>query len=398
MKRIYLDHAAATPISSTALRVVAGVMKKNPGNPSAIHREGREARAVLETARAEVASALAARPDEIVFTSCATETNNLAIRGVVSAAVARGVKHPHIIISAIEHPSVLETVRSLKKEGSVRVDVLGVDGSGLVNTHELRKLIDTDTVLVSIMYANNEIGTIEPITNIAKEVRHARKMNKSVYPFLHTDAAQAANYLDINILRLGVDLMTLSSQKTYGPRGVGVLFVKRGVPLEPIMRGGRHESGRRPGTESPALAAGFAVALSEARAMAPKESKRVEKLRDLLAEKILKKISNSTLNSSAADKLPNILNVSIDGVEGDALVLYLDAKGISVSGQSACKSSDDGPSHVIMAIGKVSASETGTLRFSLGRSTTREDIVRVAEELLAATTLLRAVNLQSDRV
>lgn len=398
VRRVYLDHAAATPISLKALRVTTEAMKKFPGNPSAIHKEGRAARAGLEDARTEIAQNLAAHPDEIFFTSGATEANNLAIVGVVQAARVRGVIKPHIIISAIEHPSVLEVAHQLEKRGGVRVSVLGVDGRGLVATHELRKLIDSDTVLVSVMYANNEIGVIEPVIDIAKEIRHARKMNKSVYPLFHIDASQAANFLDINILRLGVDLMTLSSTKTYGPRGIGALFIKRGVSLESIMQGGKHESGRRPGTESPALALGFATALSEARAMSTKEAKRVGKLRDLLAQRILSKISGSSVNGDLLRALPNVLNISIDGVDGDAIVLYLDAAGIAVSGQSACKSSEDGPSHVIMAIGKVNASGGGAVRFSLGRGTTREDIVRVLNALVGIVSLLRRTHLQSDRV
>lgn len=398
MKRIYLDHAAAAPISPKALGVVVSTMKKFHGNPSAIHREGREARAVLESARAEIAHVLAALPDEIVFTSGATEANNLAIIGVVRAARAKGVTNPRIVVSAIEHPAVLETVRAVAKEENAHVDILGVNEYGLIDTRELRKVITPDTVLVSIMYANNEIGTIQNVSEIAKEARHARKMNQSAYPFFHTDASQAANYLDINVLRLGVDLMTLSSTKTYGPRGVGVLFVKRGVALHPIMHGGKHENGRRPGTEAPALALGFAAALTEAQSIAPKESKRVQKLRDLLAEKILKSVPSSDVNGGVLHSLPNILNISVVGAEGDALVLYLDAKGVAVSGQSACKSSEDGPSHVILAIGKVGAAQAGSVRFSLGKGTMREDIVYVAKEFARIVSLLRETSAQSDAV
>lgn len=398
VRRVYLDHAAAAPISSKALGMVLNATKKYPGNPSAFHREGREARVALEDARTQVAGVLAARPDELVFTSGATEANNLAILGVVRAAREKGVAQPRIIVSAIEHPAVLETVRALAKEEGALVDTLSVNEYGLVDSRELRKIITPDTVLVSIMYANNEIGSIQTISDIAKEVRHARKMNQSVYPFFHTDAAQAANYLDLNVLRLGVDLMTLSSTKTYGPRGIAALFIKRGVTLVPLMHGGKHEAGRRPGTESPALALGFASALAEARAIAGKESKRVQKLRDLLAEKILKAVPQVEVNGGVLHSLPNILNVSVKGVEGDALVLYLDAKGIAVSGQSACKSSENGPSHVIMAIGKVGAAQAGSIRFSLGRATTREDIVYAAKEFAQIVAMLRKTSAQNDVV
>lgn len=395
MKRIYLDNAAATPVSTVAQKVVTTTSKKFSGNPSAIHKEGREARAALEAARAQIAECLFARPDEVVFTSGATEANNMAILGVLSSAFKAGVAHPHIIVSAIEHPSVLDTARVVAGE-NIRVDYLPVDRSGVVNIKELRKLITPDTVLVSIMYANNEIGIIEPVADIAKEIRHARKMNGSTYPYFHTDASQAGNYLDINVLRLGVDLMTISSGKIYGPHGVGALFAKRGVLLDPVMYGGTHEGGRRPGTESVALASGFAAALTEAQKMKDKEGKRVQKMRDVLATNILKKISGTRVNGYLSKSLPNILNVSFEGVESDALVLYLDAAGIAVSGKSACKSSDSAPSHVILAIGE--GGEAGAIRFSLGRDTKREDIARVAKELEHIILLLRESQRVSDRV
>ncbi|MEK7569210.1 MAG: cysteine desulfurase family protein [Patescibacteria group bacterium] len=437
MRRIYLDNAAATPVCEGALRAMTATAKKFAGNPSAIHKEGRMVRAVLEGARAEIAKELVAHPDEVIFTSGATESNNMALQCVIRAAHARGVARPHIIISAIEHPSVLETVRSLAGE-AVRVEILPVDGRGLVNLRELRKLITPETVLVSVMYANNEIGTIEPIADIAKEIRHARKLNGNAYPYFHTDAAQAANYLDLNVARLGVDMMTLSSGKTYGPRGVGALFVKRGVKLNPLMHGGEHEGGRRPGTESVALAVGFATALAEARRVSAKEFKRIQKLRDTLASKILKKVSgtsvngllehielqNSTLprycevrsNPAPIDchvgvpprndgkhdlifqnmhSLPNILNISIDGVESDALVLYLDAVGVAVSGKSACKSGSSESSHVILAVG---GKGEGVVRFSLGRETVSADVIHVIKELARIVPLLRNVRTQSDAI
>lgn len=397
MKRIYLDHTAGTPVGDTALRAMTETMKKFPGNPSSIHREGRDARAVLEGARAEIALAISAHPDEIVFTSGATEANNLAIIGVVCSARIKGIKHPHIIVSAIEHPSVLEVARVLEKEG-VKVSYLPVNHFGVVNPRTLRALITPETVLVSIMYANNEIGTIEPIADIAKEIRHARKMNNSAFPLFHTDGAQAGNYLDINVARLGVDLMTLSSGKTYGPRGISALFVKRGVKLTPQMYGGDHEHGRRPGTEAVALAVGFATALEEAQKMREKEAKRIKKLRDALAEKILKNVPGVVINGDLENSLPNILNLSLEGVESEALVLYLDAVGVALSGKSACKSSDSSASHVIMALDKQNEENTGSIRFSLGRETKSADIVYVVKEFLRIVPFLRMTNTQSDTI
>jgi cysteine desulfurase len=405
MKRIYLDNAAATPVDAGILKVVTETARKFPANPSALHKEGVVARKVLEDARAEIATAISARPDEIVFTSGATEGNNMALFGVVQVARNHSVQSPHIIVSAIEHPSILEVARVLEREG-VRVSYLPVDGRGIVDMKELRTLVTPETVLVSVMYANNEIGTIQPIRDIAKEIRHARKVNNSAYPYFHTDAAQAVNYLDIAVPLLGVDLMTISSGKAYGPRGIGALYIKRGVGIVALLGGGAHDGARRAGTESVALAVGFARALARAEKMKVKESARVEKLRDFLVSKILKNISGTSVNGflevgrvmpgGAVKSLPNILNVSFDGIESEALVLYLDAAGIAVSGKSACKSSTGGASHVIMAIGKAGEKEAGAIRFSLGRETRREDIVRVFKELARIIELLRSMNIQSD--
>lgn len=392
-----MDHAAATPVDEGVLKAVVQTMKKFPGNPSALHREGQDARTVLEDARGKIGMLLGVHSDELVFTSGATEANNMAILGVVSMAHEQGIKEPHIIVSAIEHPSVLEVARALEKKG-VRVDYLPVDAHGLVNPKDLRARLTKDTVLVSVMYANNEIGVIEPIRDIAKEVRHARKVHESAYPYFHTDAAQAASYLDMHVPRLGVDLMTLSSGKVYGPRGVGALFVRRGVSLGAFMYGGEHESGRRPGTEAVPLVVGFAEALMLAEKMKTKEGARVAELRDLLAEKIAKVVSDTSVNGSRGDCLPSMLNISFKGIESEALVLYLDAAGFAVSGKSACKSSASLPSHVIMALGGVSEETAGAIRFSLGRATKREDIVRVVRELARVIPLLRKAYTESDIV
>ncbi len=407
MKRIYLDNAAATPVDVRVLKVVTEISKKFSGNPSALHNEGVLARRVLEDARAKIAGVLSAHTDEIIFTSGATEANNMALMGVVRDARMLGIKKPHIIVSAIEHPSVLEVARVLESEGA-RVSYLSVDNRGVVDTKELRKLITPETVLVSVMYANNEIGTIEPIRDIAKEIRYARKTNGSVYPYFHTDAVQATNYLDMNVLRLGVDLMTISSGKIYGPRGIGALFVKRGVNISVLLHGGTHEGARRAGTEAVALAVGFAEALALSEKIKIKESARVGKLRDLLAQKILKSISGASVNGlpemaiatsgDLSHSLPNILNVSFAGLESEALIIYLDAAGIAVSGKSACMSSSSGASHVILAIGKTVGNETGAIRFSLGRDTKSEDIARVSKELPRIVELLRTMNIQTDHM
>lgn len=389
MKRVYLDNAAATPIDKEVSKVVFETFKKYPGNPSALHCEGIDARKVLEGARKKIADIFLAHTDEIIFTSTATESNNLAIMGVVEEARKNGVANPHIIVSSIEHPAVLEVAKYLKGQG-VAVDYLSVDASGVIDVKELRGLIKPETVLVSVMYANNEIGVVEPIREIAKEVRHARKTFNSVYPYFHTDAAQAANYLNMNVAQLGVDLMSVSSGKIYGPRGIALLYVRRGVRMSSLMHGGPHEMRYRPGTEAVALAVGFVSALEMVEKIKNKETVRLEKLRNTLADSLTKKITGSEINGNLAQTLPNILSVSIEGCEGEALVIYLDAKGISVSGRSACTSSENGPSHVILALGKAQKEEKGVIRFSLGRDTKRDDIKKVADELPRIVELLRS--------
>ncbi len=388
MKRIYLDHAAATPMDPDVLKTFVSAARKYTGNAHALHAEGVASRKGLETARTQIAGVLGAHTDELVFTSGATESNILAIQGVVRAAREAGIQNPHIIVSAIEHPSVLEAVRALVALG-VKVDELRVDTDGLVDPRALRKLITPETVLVSVMYANNEIGSVEPLHEIAKEVRHARGMNASLYPYFHTDAAQAMNYLDMNVLRLGVDLMTISSGKTYGPYGIGALFIKRGTKIKSFFSEGIHEGGRRPGTEAVPLALSFAHAVLVAEKIKTKESARAAKLRNMLKEKILEKIPDATVNGNVEHLLPNMLSVTILGVESEALVIYLDAGGVAVAGRSACTTSLDGASHVILAIGKAGAVLSGTIRFSLGRGTTREDISYVAKELSRIVALLR---------
>lgn len=414
MRRIYLDYAAATPVNARVLKVVQDASQKFYGNPSSLHREGQEAKKALESVRGKIANTISAHPDEIVFTSGATEANNMAIKGVVYTAREKGIKNPHIIISAIEHLSVLEVAEVLKKEG-VRVSYLSVDDRGFVAIKELRKIINGDTVLVSVMYANNEIGTVEPIREIAKEIRHTRKMRGTTYPYFHTDGAQATNYLDLNVLRLGVDLMTLSSGKTYGPRGIGALFVRRGIVLASFLQGGGHESGRRAGTEAVALALGFAEALTLAEKIKAKEYARVKRLRDSLAEKILKKIPDCVINGLPAtayrskravgrwqagdieDGLPNILNISIKGCDSEALVIYLDAAGIAVSGKSACKSVSGAESHVILAIRQGRDEDADTIRLSLGRDTKKEDIEYVIKKLPPIIATLREAKRGSDK-
>lgn len=372
MKKIYLDHAAATPVDE---RVAARIVKSQRvfGNASSLHSQGKEAKKLLEESRQKVARIIGVSAPEIIFTSSGTESDNLALFGV-----ARTLKKGHIVVSKIEHMAVLRAAGQLEDVG-FQVTYLPVKNNGIVDPAELAKALRKDTILVSIMCANNEIGTIQPIAKIAKAVRNFEKQNGTKIVF-HTDACQAAGALDINVQKLGVDLMTLNGSKIYGPKGTGCLFVRRGFNIEPLTVGGSQEMGRRAGTENVPLLAGFAMALQLADKNRIKESARLIKLRDHLIASIIKTIPGSRLNGDEILRLPNNINISFssnnptladkDGASGEMLVLALDQKGIEVSTGSACTTSETGPSHVLKAIGVKDAN----LRITLGRSTTKKDL------------------------
>ena len=384
-KRIYLDNASATPIDPQVIKKMYGVLSGTFGNPSGLHQEGVEAVNSIEKSRERVASLIGALPDEIIFTSGGTEGDNLAIRGAVASALSTNKfsakNKPHIITTAIEHAAVLETCRALEAAGIVDVTYVGVNANGIVDPKEIKKALTDRTMLVSVMYANNEIGTIQPIKEIAKEIRHFKKNKNSNFPLFHTDAVQATNHLDIFTPRLGVDLMTLNGSKIYGPKGIGALYVKRGTAIMPMMTGGDQERGLRAGTESAPLIAGFAEALLIARDEQQKESRRLAKLRDAFVKDLTTKIPNTVLNGDATIRLPNNVNVTIGGVESELLVIYLDAAGIAGSAKSACKATDPSPSHVLAAIGHDANAKEGSIRFSLGRQTTSADLKKVIVEL-----------------
>ncbi len=391
MKNIYLDYAAATPVDPKVQKIVSKVFRDTYGNPSALHRKGKEAHALFESARQTIADVLSAHADEIVMTSGATEANALALLGTVHAARAQGVKVPHVIVSSIEHPSVLRTAEILAHEGIARVDYLSVDEKGIVDARLLRELMGDDTVLVSVMYVNNEVGTVEPLRDIAKEIRHFKTKRNSFFPYFHTDAAQAQNSYSLTVPELGVDLMTLSSGKVYGPRGVGALFVRRGITLKPLFQGGTQERGLRPGTENVALACGFAHALAVAQEKRDKETIRLRALQEYVLHGLQGAVPDCVVNGDPLHMAPHIVNVSIPGVESEVLVLYLDAQGISVSGKSACESTTSEVSHVILALGgKEKDAYGGTLRFSLGRNTTQRDIRVALRALKDALAILRS--------
>lgn len=387
-KIIYLDHASSTPIDKKVASLISSYEKKFFANASAIHSEGVKARTVINEARAKIASLISAHSDEIIFTASGTESDNLAILGVVRSYKGKGI--PHIITTAIEHGAVLEACKMLEGKHEAEVTYVLPDAFGLINPKDIRDALKENTILVSVMYANNEVGTVEPITDIAKAIRYHRKNQNTIFPIFHTDACQAMNYLDTeNIEKLGVDLMSWNSSKIYGPKGIGALYKKRNIKLSPVSFGGGQEFGLRSGTENTASIAGFTLALEEAVKMKKKESARLIKIRDYSIKKLLSLSKNSSyeivLNGDKEKRLPNNINISISGISSELLVIELDAKGILVSAKSACKSDEPDESYVISALrkaqGKESESTDGSLRISLGRGTSKQDIDRLVNTI-----------------
>ncbi|MBP9715404.1 MAG: cysteine desulfurase [Candidatus Pacebacteria bacterium] len=377
--KIYLDHASATPVDETVLKIMQNVAKENFANAGAIHEEGVSSEKILSQNKEEVAQILGAHADEIVFTSGATESNNLAILGIVQK------NNLHIVTTNIEHASVLETCKYLETK-NVEVTYVPVEENGIVNPEKIRKALKKNTVLVSVMYANNEIGTIQSIKEIAKVIRNFNKVNSTKVLF-HTDATQAMNYLPINVEKLGVDLLSLNSGKIYGPKGVGLLYVKRKTVIQKIMHGGEQEFNLRPGTENIPLVVGFTLALKITEKMKEKEVKRLTILRDYFFNKLnhsgILKNTRMIVNGSVVERLPNNVNITISKIPSDLLVIELSAKGIYASEKSACKSGDKKASHVIQALRE--GETEGSLRFSLGRSTTKKDIdytIKTLEQIL----------------
>lgn len=367
---IYIDYAAATPLDKRVNALMAKVSSHVFGNPSSGHGFGLEAKNVLEEARKKIAGLLAVKSDEIIFTGSGTESVNLAILGV-----ARFFKKGHIITTNIEHMSVLRACQQLEKEG-FKVDYLPVESNGIMDSKKVAKAIRPDTILVSIQYANNEVGAVQPIKEISRLIGDV---------FFHTDACQAAGFLNIKPETLRVDLLSFNGSKIYGPKGVGVLFKKNKIKLEPLVYGGSQERGLRAGTENVASAAGLALALELAEKSKEKESKRLTDLRDWLTHKILTEIPSTKLNGDAKKRLPNNINISFKGVDGEMLMLGLNRQGIAVSTGSACTTSETGPSHVISALG--TTKNGGNLRITLGRETTKKELENFLGVLKKLTSL-----------
>ena len=369
-RQVYLDYNATTPLAPEVLQAMMPYLKEEYGNASSIHSVGQRARAGVERAREQVAALIGAREREIVFTSGGTEADNLAIRGVVQASRR---ERKHIITTTVEHHAVLNTCQALESEG-VEVTYLPVGRDGLVDPQAVQQAITPDTVLISVMFANNELGTIQPIAEIA------RMAQESKIPF-HTDGVQAAGKIPIDVGNLGVDLLALSGHKLYGPKGVGALYVRRGVRLKPLFFGGHHERDRRPGTENVAGIVGLGAAAELARDQLAEEGRRVTGLRDELERRILERVLHAGVNGDREHRTPNTTNLYFDFVEGEPLVISMDLKGIACSTGAACSSGAVEPSHVLTAIGLSAERARASLRFSLGRNTTQEDIDYVTETI-----------------
>jgi cysteine desulfurase len=378
MNRIYMDNAATTRVAKPVLEAMLPYLTDVYGNPSSVHSFGRDARRALDHAREQVASALGAEPREIYFTGCGTESDNWAIRG---GAYARKSKGKHLITSAIEHHAVLHSMMQLEAEG-FEVTYLPVDEYGLVNPEDLEKAMRPDTTLVSIMMANNEIGTIEPIEELAK-------IAKAHGALFHTDAVQAVGAMDIDVHALGVDMLSLSGHKFHAPKGVGALYIKKGVRINTLMQGGAQERKQRPGTENIASIVGMGVAIERAASTIKERNAYLIPLRDRLIEGILSTIPDTRLNGHPTKRLPNNVNVSVRYIEGEALLLSLDIAGIAASSGSACTSGSLDPSHVLLAIGLPHEIAHGSLRFSMSEETTAEEVEYVLAELKKIVERLR---------
>ena len=383
---IYLDNAATTPIRKEVLLALMPYLKEEYGNPSSLHEKGRRAGSAVNMAKSEITSILHCQPSEFIFTGSATEADNLAIAGVVRANKENGNK---IIVSSVEHKGILSVCENLQREGFQTV-FLPVDENGVVNLQDLKKELDEKTVLVSVTMVDSETGTIQPIKEISKIVKNFRAGEK--LPYFHTDASKAASFLDMDIQKLGVGLMTLSAHKIGGPKGIGGLFVKRGVNIEPVIFGGGQQGKIRSGTENVAGIVGFGEAIRLNERNKNKEFVRIKKLRDRLEKGIIKTIPKTVLNGHPENRLPNFLNISFLDIEGEALLLYLDNAGIMVSTGSACNSDSLEPSYILMAQGKPYEFIHGSIRFTLGHLTTSKDIDFTLKELPKIVKLLRSVS------
>jgi len=381
MKNIYMDHSATTPVAAEVLEAMLPYFSDKFGNASSLHSFGREAKEALEDSREKVARLLNADPEEIVFTSGGTESDNMALKGIARKNRNSG---RHIITSSIEHPAILETCRSLEREG-FSLTYLPVNREGLVELSQLERAIRPDTILISIMHANNEVGTIQPLEEVGRLAA-----DRDIY--LHTDAVQTVGKIPVDVEAMGADLLSLSAHKLYGPKGVGALYIRRGTKMQSLSTGGGHERNLRSGTENVAGIVGLARAADLAREEMAAEGQRLVQLRDRLAALVLERVKDAWVNGSMEKRLPGSLNFGFSYVEGESLLLYLDSKGIAVSTGSACSSHKLEPSHVLLALGLKPEECHGSLRITMGRSNNQEQVDYVAECIAEAVERFRMMS------
>ncbi len=374
-RNVYLDNSATTQTRSEVITEMMPYFSNIYGNASSVHTYGQKAKAALTKARETFAKLINAQsPEEIIFTSCGTEADNIAIVGSLLANDGN-----HVITSKIEHHAVLFTCQNLEKHG-YKADYISTNNIGRINIEELKSKITDDTVIVSIMHANNEIGVMEPIEEVSKILKDINKTRKNKI-LLHTDAVQTAGKIKLDVQKLGVDLLSVSGHKFYGPKGIGALYIRKGTKIEPLFHGGHHEFGMKPGTENVAGIVGMTKALELANLEMEKENRKIFYLRKKLADGIIEKIPEIVINTDIYSSVPNVLSVSFNYIEGETLLLMLDMAGIAASAGSACATGSAEPSHVLSAIGANPLAAQGTLRFSLGRYNTDEDIDYVLEVL-----------------
>lgn len=387
MPHFYFDHNATTPVAPESLEAMTLCLGQVYGNASSIHYFGQLAKQRLEAARRQVAALLGCDAKELVFTSGGTESDNLAILGAARASVAAGSRRGHIITTAIEHPAVLGPAAQLEREG-FDVTRIAVDSTGMVDPAAMRHALRPDTGLISVMHANNELGTVQPIAEIAAVAREAGVL-------LHVDGVQALGKIPVNVRTLGADLYSVSAHKIYAPKGVGGLYVRKGIKLAGIAYGGQHERGRRPGTENVPAIAAFGAAAELAAACLAAESARIASLRDRLEATILDRIPNARVNGDRANRTPNTTNIQFDGIDGEAMVIALDLRGFAVSTGSACSSGAVTPSHVLKAIGLSDEAARSSIRFSLGASNTLEQVEALAGAIEESVAHLRRISVHA---
>jgi cysteine desulfurase len=385
--RIYLDHNATTPVAPAVAERMDRAVRDIWGNASSVHHFGQQAKAALDEARGHVAALLGAEASEVVFTAGGTESDNFALRGAAEALEA--TRRKHLIATTIEHEAVLKTLAALGRRGW-RVTLLPVDASGIVRPDALREVINEETALVSVMHANNEIGTIQPIAELAR-------IAKAHGALMHTDAVQSAGKIPIDVKALGVDLLSISAHKFYGPKGVGAMWLRKGVRLVPFMTGGRQERNRRAGTENVPGIVGLGVAADLAARKMPDEAVRVRALRDRLEAGVLAAVPGSATNGAPEPRVPNTTNISFDRIESESLLIGLDLEGIAVSSGSACSSGTLEPSHVLKAMGLPHARTLSSIRFSLGAGNTDADVDRVVKVLPPLVEKLRSLSTVGGR-